>query len=37
MMMIGGFGGGGAVAAPAPQPPTYVEVSSRGGCGKKGW
>jgi hypothetical protein len=37
MMMMGGFGGGGgAVAAPAPQP-TYVEVTSRGGCGKKGW
>lgn len=38
MMMMGGMGGGGgAVAAPAPQQPTYVEVSSSGGCGKKGW
>jgi hypothetical protein len=40
MMMMGGFGGGGgggAVAAPPPPQPTYVEVSARGGCGKKGW
>jgi hypothetical protein len=39
MMMMGGMGGGGggAVAAPPPQQPTYVEVSAKGGCGKKGW
>lgn len=41
MMMMGGMGGGGgggAVAPPPAQQPTYVEVTSRGGCGgKKGW
>jgi hypothetical protein len=38
MMMMGGGGGGGAVAAAPPaQQPTYVEVVSKGGCGKKGW
>jgi hypothetical protein len=34
MMMMGGMGGGAAVAAP-PQQPTYVEVVSKGGCGKR--
>ena len=41
MMMMGGMGGGGGggavAAAPPPQQPTYVEVSAKGGCGKKGW
>src|ERR1043165_3237247 len=39
MMMMGGMGGGGggAGAATPPQQPTYVEVSAKGGCGKKGW
>ena len=38
MMMMGGMGGGGGAVAAAPvQQPTYVEVTSRGGCGKKGW
>ena len=38
MMMMGGMGGGGgAVAAAPPVQPSYVEVTCKGGRGKKGW
>lgn len=37
MMMMGGMGGGGGAVAAAPAQPSYVEVASNGGCGKKGW